>query len=209
MAMITASQFTEELTQGVQALVEKETTMTTATIQPEATETKRKSLYGLNMSFKAILHRLEDIALEDEQDPEEIEMLEELLQIDAEQFLEVAERYGFKIEELEARAKYLKEKAANWTRLAKAKEVLSGRLKARLLDAMNKRGERKVETESHVISLRKSEGVVITDKDSIPDAWMKTEIVSKPDKAGMKKALKVGQEIPGVTLEQRQNVQIK
>ncbi len=61
------------------------------------------------------------------------------------------------------------------------------------------------------LSYRKSEAVSITDENIIPSEYLKTpeHQLPKPDKTLIKSELKDGKTIPGVTLEVRQNLQIK
>jgi len=61
------------------------------------------------------------------------------------------------------------------------------------------------------VSYRKSEAVVIEDESKIPQVYMKIPepLLPKPDKTAIKAALKEGTTIAGVSLEVRQNLQIK
>lgn len=64
-------------------------------------------------------------------------------------------------------------------------------------------------TDRVVMSFRKSETVNVTDEYLIPDKYMNATVVKKPDKKAIKDALKKGEEIMGVELVEKQNIQIK
>lgn len=66
----------------------------------------------------------------------------------------------------------------------------------------------KFKTDRVQISWRKSEAVEIIDPDKIPEGWLVPQ-EPKVDKAGIKAALKDGEEIPGVTLKENNSIQIK
>lgn len=78
-------------------------------------------------------------------------------------------------------------------------------LKSGLADCL---GGKKFKTEKFTISYRKSEAVEITDGASVPDEFL-VEQAPKIDKIGLKKALKGGAVIDGVSLIERQNIQVK
>lgn len=58
------------------------------------------------------------------------------------------------------------------------------------------------------VSYRKSETVEIADINSVPDEFLAPQ-PPKVDKAGLKKAIKGGAVIDGVTIAEKQNIQIK
>ena len=66
----------------------------------------------------------------------------------------------------------------------------------------------KFKTDRVQISWRKSEAVEILDPAKIPEGWLVPQ-EPKLDKAGIKAALKDGEEIPGVTLKENNSIQIK
>ena len=67
----------------------------------------------------------------------------------------------------------------------------------------------KMQTEINELSYRKSEAVVFTDEEAIPAEYKKEKTTISVDKTEIKKALKAGTEVPGATIEVRQNLQIK
>lgn len=66
----------------------------------------------------------------------------------------------------------------------------------------------KFKTDRVTISWRRSEAVEIIDQEKIPKGWF-VEQDPKLDKAGIKAALKDGEEIPGVILKENNSIQIK
>lgn len=58
------------------------------------------------------------------------------------------------------------------------------------------------------ISFRKSESVEITDAGAIPKEYMVIQ-EPKPDKVGIKKAIKAGEDISGAEISEHSNIQIK
>ena len=64
-------------------------------------------------------------------------------------------------------------------------------------------------TERLVVSYRRSESVNIVDEFLIPDEYCNFSVERKPDKKMLKDALKHGKEIEGVSIVEKQSVQIK
>lgn len=67
---------------------------------------------------------------------------------------------------------------------------------------------KKFKTETFTISYRKSEAVEVAEGASVPDEFL-VEQAPKIDKVGLKKAIKGGAVIDGVSLIERQNIQVK
>lgn len=72
---------------------------------------------------------------------------------------------------------------------------------------LNLSGE-KFKTDRVTISWRKSETVEVTDPGKVPEGWFIPQ-EPKLDKAGLKSALKDGEQIPGVELKENNNIQIR
>lgn len=70
-------------------------------------------------------------------------------------------------------------------------------------------GGEKFSTPRLVVSYCKSESVAITDEMKIPDEYCNFKVERKPDKTLLKKMLKQGKEIDGVTLTEKSNIQVK
>lgn len=67
---------------------------------------------------------------------------------------------------------------------------------------------RKLKTPRVTVSYRKSETVVIDNTAKLPEEFL-TYKNPEPNKVALKKAIKLGREIEGVTLEEHNNIQIK
>lgn len=116
------------------------------------------------------------------------------------------ENIGLYIKNLEAEKEAVKHEKDNFAdrekRLGKKIESLKGYL-TYALDGQ------KFSTPKVAVSFRKSESVLIKDEYLIPDNYMDFNIVKKPNKTAIKGALKKGEEIMGVELIEKQNVQIR
>ena len=90
-------------------------------------------------------------------------------------------------------------------RLQERKKVFENRknrLREYLLFNMEANGITKIECPYFTASLRKgSESVVIEDEDAIPDEYVTVEVTQKSDKTAIKRDLKAGKEISGVSLK--------
>lgn len=84
-------------------------------------------------------------------------------------------------------------------------EALAERMKGYLAYALN--GE-KFKTSKVSVSYRKSEIVNYTDIDMVPQQYIRYKD-PEVDKVNLKDALKMGAKIPGVWLEEKQNVQVR
>ena len=109
------------------------------------------------------------------------------------------------IEELGVNAAALKAKADALTKRAKAMESKAQRLKDYLTAVLN--GE-KYESTSVKISYRKTTSVVV-DETVLPEEYFSEKVERKPDKTAIKDAIKGGAVIPGATLVENHNIQIK
>lgn len=69
-------------------------------------------------------------------------------------------------------------------------------------------GGKKMKEAEFTISYRKSEAVEIADLNAVPDEFLVPQ-PPKVDKAGLKKAIKGGAVIDGVTIAEKQNIQIR
>jgi len=132
------------------------------------------------------------------------------LQLEREQKLEGVALY---IKDLTAQAAAIKAEEANLAERRKAKEAKATRLKEYLSEAL---GGQKFETAKVRLSFRTSTGVEISDEKTLLD-WLedngqeacikyKAPEISKTELA---KLLKAGHEVPGATLTERQNLQMK
>lgn len=113
------------------------------------------------------------------------------------------------IKNLEADVEAMK---AEEKKLAERRRVLENkaeRMRDYVARSMQTFGDPRIETARVALSFRKSEALVIADGAEIPEAYVVTKTTTAPDKTALKKALKAGEVIPGVTIEQRHNLQVK
>lgn len=110
------------------------------------------------------------------------------------------------IKNLEAEKEAVKHEKDNFAdrekRLGKKIESLKGYLGYAL------QGQ-KFSTPKVAVSFRKSESVLVKDEYLVPDKYCEFTMVRKPNKTNLKKALKDGEEIMGVELVEKQNINIK
>lgn len=109
------------------------------------------------------------------------------------------------IKEWFSEAAKIKDEADKLTDRRRILERKAERLKAYLASQMS--GE-KFEAPRVAISWRKSEAVKIIDESMIPLCFWKVP-VPQLDKMSIKTTIKSGQAVPGATLEEKQNIQIK
>lgn len=107
--------------------------------------------------------------------------------------------------DLKADAKAIREREISLAERRKSKENKA----EQLMDYMNMiLAGKKFECADFKASYRKSQAVEVTDAEKIPAPYL---IVQEPkvDKAGIKKALKAGEDIPGAKLVERNNLSIR
>ncbi len=82
-------------------------------------------------------------------------------------------------------------------------------IKAYVQYAMESGGVTKIETPIGNLSLRKTESVEITDESLLPENYMVTKTVQRPDKKSIKEALKKGEQVNGATIKKYNSLIIK
>ena len=100
----------------------------------------------------------------------------------------------------------LKAEAAALTDRAKAAEKKADSLKRYIAAALH---GTKFETPRCAIGWRKSTAIAIAEGAQIPDKYVRTKIITEPNKALIKAALSAGEEIDGCSLETRNNMTLK
>lgn len=115
------------------------------------------------------------------------------------------EGFAMAYKEHEADAKSIKDEIAKLQARAKVHTNKANGLKSYLGDYLN---GRKFETAKVAISYRKSESVEVLEGASVPDEFLVPQ-PPKVDKVGLKKAIKGGAVIDGVTIIEKKNIQIK
>lgn len=82
------------------------------------------------------------------------------------------------------------------------------RLESYLCRIIAARGGEALKGKTNTLSVRTSDAVVITDDSMVPEKYIteKVSITKTPNKVAIKKALKDGEDVPGVDLEFRSNL---
>lgn len=160
------------------------------------------NLYEINQEIEK--------AFDEAIDPETGELISEeafeyLDQLEAERDMKI-ENIGCWIKNLAAEAKALKEEKQAFADRQRRAEKKAESLKTYLTGALN--GEKFI-TDRVAISFRKSETVDVTDVDRLPLSLRRVETNIMPDKTGIKKAIKAGENIKGAVLIEKKNIQIK
>jgi hypothetical protein len=82
-------------------------------------------------------------------------------------------------------------------------------LEQSVLRVLRERGGRPLKGRNVTFSVRHSEALIIDDPNAVPDKWKRTTITVDVPKQPVKAALKAGEDVPGVHLEQRESLQRK
>lgn len=110
------------------------------------------------------------------------------------------------IKDLNAEADAIKAEEKNLKQRREATENKAEQLKKYLVYALN--GD-KFKTSKVSISYRKSESVEVYDEDAIPRDYLTEKVTYSVDKTMLKSLLKAGQELDGVRLVEKNNIQVK
>lgn len=161
-----------------------------------------KSLYNIQSEYL----QLAEVLTSDEL----TEDLEQRLIINESEMQEKSINYGFVIKHIESDIDIID---AEIDRLNKLREIRSNaidRLKTSLKTAMQVYGVTEIKSPTLKINFRKSESVIITDSNLIPDDFKRVIPEKKePDKVKIKDAIKSGESVLGAELVVNQNIQIK
>lgn len=112
-------------------------------------------------------------------------------------------------QELTATASAIDNEIQRLLAMKKSRERLADRLREYISTAMQAHDIEKLDTGLFKLSFFTSESVQVVDEDKIPEEYILIKTIKQVDKLGLKKAIKAGQEVPGVTLERHKNIQIK
>lgn len=124
-------------------------------------------------------------------------------------FNEKLEGCGIFVKNCKAEAEAIK---AEEKRLKERREILDkriDRMEEYMLYSMDRTGTDKLETARVSISTRKSDAVVVGDISLVPEKYTKTKVDVTVDKTAAKKAMKAGEQIPGLGMVFRTNLQVK
>ena len=159
------------------------------------------SLYGITEEQLKLMNALEEC--EGELTPE----LEEALQVNEANFVEKSNGYVKMINYYKAFAESAKLEKQRIDKLQKSAESHAQRMTEALSNAMQVLGKDKVTTDNAVISLRKSQALIVDDEAIVPNEFKTYEV--KIDKNGIKAAMKQGAQVEGVHIQENVNLIIK
>jgi len=160
------------------------------------------NIYELKSSYKKLQQLAENGEFDEEAISEAMEQINEDIELKA-------EGYGLVITNLQANANALKAEMDRLNERKKAIDMNVSRMKENLSEALLLSERTKFKTDHFSFSFRKSETVNIIDQSLIATDYIKIKTTAVADKAEIKKALKNGVLIDGVTLVKKQNLQIK
>lgn len=135
-------------------------------------------------------------------DMEDLDALDMLLD-------EKLEATGCYIKNITAEANALKAEEEQFAKRRKALEARAERLKDYVVKNMSRAGKKTVETTLCKLTTRATEHVEIYDDEAVPDKYIVTKTTVRPDKAEIKKAIKLGNIIPGCALVNSKSLTIK
>lgn len=164
----------------------------------------KKSIYNIESEYLELMNEIE--YNEGELTPE----LEERLAINKEDLERKSISYGYFIKTIDNDVVNIKAEIERLQRLQKREEKRAEALRERIKDAMLKHGVQKVSMNNLSLSFRKSKELIIEKTDHIPGTY---KSYSTPtliiDKKQLKSDVDSGIEIEGVTVKEKQNLQIK
>lgn len=161
------------------------------------------SIFNITREYLSLIEQLEEA--EGMLTPE----LEESLKITEEDFEQKVVDYGWAIKYLESDKKTIDEEIKRLQAIKKGKERVIDRLKESATSAMRLFDKRKVDSATLIVSLRKSEAVVIEDESKLTRKFLNKKITITPDKKLIKETLKAGKKVNGAFLQENENLQLK
>lgn len=120
------------------------------------------------------------------------------------------DRVAFLIERNTAKGDFYAKKIKELQLAKKSAENTVNRLNAYMTSAMDDAGLKELQTENHVLKPRNYKASVVIDNTHvIPDQYMVSKLTIMPDKTAIYKALKAGEEVPGVHTKPNRKTVIK
>ena len=185
-------------------------------IKPKENKTMTtQSLYEITNNHAQIMEMLNELETLRESEPSEdqqnaMEDLFQALAITEADFNQKAVSYCQIIRNEEAAAEAIDSEIKRLQNLKKSRENKANLLKDNLTSAMQTLSKDKADLGLFKLSFRKSEALQELpelDLDQIPDNFKKVTVAL--DKTNIKKAIKAGQNFPGLAIVEKQNLQVK
>lgn len=175
------------------------------------------SLFQLSDDFKELYNQLDDIDLESVEGPELFEAFADTLEGIEIEFDEKAEKIACFIKELNYEAANIKAEKQSLDKRQKAKEKKSEQLKRYLMECMDRAGKRKIDRPLATLSIRNNAESLKVENDLEFIRWAEAagrdDLIRYKDpdidKTALKKAVKEGLVVSGVTLERSRSLTIK
>lgn len=160
------------------------------------------NLYEIAEEYKNAIDKLEIDENGEVTNPEILEQLRDHLN-------EKVESISLGIKGIETLVNGIKAEEKKLVERRRAKENKVKYLKEYIANAMLNAGEPNIETARCRVFFRNSESVVVKEVRQLPEQYQRVDTVVTANKPAIKNALKSGENIPGATLVQNQNLQIK
>ena len=161
----------------------------------------KTTLYEIEQTYINLVEQL----MNDEVTPE----LEEALKIAEKDLQTKGIAYANVIKQFDAECDIIDLEIERLTKLKKARENASNRLKERIKQAMILFDKSEIKTPLIKLSFRKSEAVIVHDVNHLPQMYKVVKVTEQPDKAKIKEAIKSGVDIIGCEIIENLNLQIK
>jgi hypothetical protein len=156
------------------------------------------SLYALTEEFKTAMSRLEESGFDDQTVADTLEGLKYPLEVKAQNVAAYALN-------LEAEADAIAQVETRISERRKSIQAKAVKMREYLKANMDRVGitEIKANDGSFCAKIKKNPpSVVIESEIRLPKQFVKSEVITKPDKTAIKKALQAGENVPGARLEQ-------
>ena len=162
-------------------------------------------LFELNEKFDAIVAMIED----DDNEIDEQVLIDTLESIELDRDLKL-DNIATLIERNNAYANAYAEKQKKLQAAKKQLQTANERLQWYMTQAMDQAGMKELKTENHMLRPRNYKASVVVDDTSvIPEQYMVTKTTVAPDKTAIYKAIKAGEDVPGVHTEPNRKTVIK
>lgn len=161
----------------------------------------KTTLYEIEQTYINLVEQL----MNDEVTPE----LEEALQIAEKDLQTKGIAYANVIKQMDAECDIIDLEIERLTKLKKARENASNRLKERIKQAMILFDKSEIKTPLIKLSFRKSEAVIVHDVNQLPQMFKTIKVTEQPDKTKIKEAIKSGVDVIGCEIIENLNLQIK
>lgn len=162
------------------------------------------NLFDLNENYRKVESLFDDGAEVSEQ------ALKDTLESIGEARDTTLDHLAFLIERNTAKGDFYAKKIKELQLAKKSAENTVNCLNAYMTSAMDDAGLKELQTENHVLKPRNYKAsVVIDNTHAIPDQYMVSKLTIMPDKTAIYKALKAGEEVPGVHTKPNRKTVIK